>query len=505
MTAYTAKIVQQNGTVVVADLANVNIGPITYTLNEPSNVRIGFPKDSSNAANVDLLDKELQVFRAGDTNPRFWGPMVMASADAGSAEVSVDCVDPAWYLLRRQVSDARANLLSNPSFESGLTGWTNSGASTDSAVTTQKILGAQSLQLVQAAAGVDTHEYQQVAVTGTAIGTYLTVAAWVYVQNTGYVGPAYESRGLFVQGSETGPVLRDFRFVEIDDATPRDRWVRLETGIWIPPNKTWTIEVRLYAPGGTVWWDAVSLTAMESLSYYNTDLGTILGGVVGFVSDGTHGWDNINIAVSNATTSVLKDRHFQYADHEEVSAILQEFEDLGVDWAFQFTPTVRTFTSYYPKGTDRTATVTLSMRSPSNPTGTLSDYRLTVDGAATTTRITVLGEGDGPDREEGYAADASGLGGLVLGEVINARPNAPIDALTTIASERLADSKNLVRVLELTGIPGNTTQIDTLVVGDKVTVSITDGWVVISGTWRIVRKTLDPATDTASFVLNEVL
>lgn len=505
---YTVKVVEQDGTVVVADLARVNCGAIVRTLNEARTFSFSFPKGSADAPDVTLLDKEIQVFRSGDTNPRFWGPMVSADTDAGSAEVTVQCVDPYWYLMRRQISDARANLVLNGSMESGSppSNWTNSGASTDSSSTTHVVLGTKALKLTQAAAGVDTHNYQQVSVTGTAIGTYLTVAAWVYIDDTAWIGPAFESRGLFVQGSTAGPTLRDFRFVEIDDATPRNRWVRLETGIWIPPNETQTIEVRLYAPGGECWWDAVSMTAMESLSRYASDAGSILGDVIDFAAGSSHGWSDINLATSDATTSLIIDRHVQYADHEEVSSIVQEFEDLGIDWSIEVTPTVRTFTSYWPqKGTDRSATVTFSMRSPSNPTGNLSDYRLTVDGAATTTRVTVLGEGDGPDREEGYAADASALGGLVLGEVINARPNAPIDALTTIASERLASSKNLVRILEVTGLPGDATTVTTCVEGDTVAVSLSDGWVSIASDWRIVRKTLDPATDTASFVLNEVL
>lgn len=498
--SYTVKVVEQDGTVLVSSLANVNVEPMEWTLSEIGSTAISFPKTTGSAASLLLLDKEIQIFRDGTL--KWWGPMIAASPNAEQAYVPVSVPESSWYFTRRQLSDARANLLGNPSFEDGLTGWTASGV-TATADTTRAALSATAAKLVQANAGVDTHLHQQVAVTATAIGTLLTVAAWVYVQDAGYVGPAMDARGLYVEGIESA-VVRTLSFAELDDATPRNRWVRLETTIWIPPNETWTIDVRLYAPGGTTWWDAVQLVAMESLSHYATDMGTIAGNIVDFIQDPTHGWDNLNIATSDAATGVLLDRHYQYADHTDAMQALSEFEEMGLDWSIEITTTTRTFTTAYPKGADRSGTVTLSMRSAANPTGTLSDYRLTVDGAATSTRVTVLGEGDGPDREEGYAADAYQLGGLVLGEVINARPGSPIDALATIAANRLAASKNLVRILEVTGIPGDSTQIDTLVVGDTVAVNITDGWVVISGNWRIVRKTLDPATDTAAFVLNEV-
>ena len=98
------KVVEQDGTVVVADLENVNVRPIRWRLNEPTTGGLGFPKATPDAADIDLLDKEVQTYRTGDTNPRLWGPMISADASAGSAEVEVAVVDPFWYLLRRQVA-----------------------------------------------------------------------------------------------------------------------------------------------------------------------------------------------------------------------------------------------------------------------------------------------------------------------------------------------------------------------------------------------------------------
>jgi hypothetical protein len=495
---YTARIVDQTGTPIVADLADISVGELSWVLNEVGTGSVSFPKDSISAPSVDLLDNELQVFRDGSIV--WWGPMTMGSTEGSAADVQLSVPELSWYFTRRQISDDRPNALTNPSFEGSpdLTGWTATGP-TATADTTRKVLGSKSAKLVQASAGADSYLEQSVAVTGTAVGTLYTLAAWVYVSSTGYLGPAFQSRGLFVSGVESG-TLRAYTAAEIDDATPQDQWVRLETTIWVPPLESWTLYVRLYAPGGTVFWDAAQLVRMESAAFYEDDIGVIAGDLVTFVQ--TAPWDDLNITTSDATTGIVVDRAYQHADHLDFMQALGEFVDMGLDWKMAITSTTRVFTTGYPLGTDRIGTVTLSMRSPSNPTGLLSDYRYTVDGAATSTRVVVLGEGDGPDREEGYAADTSSLGGLLLGEVVQARPGTPIDGLQAAAEERLSQSKQLVEVLEVTGLPSDSTLISTVVVGDRVTVDISDGWVSLSGAWRVVAKRLDPASDTPSLTLN---
>lgn len=503
-TAYLTMRPTTGATAVSASaIPNVNVEPLRWVLNETGRTAIRLPKSSSVYSAVDLLDKEVQIFRDGVLV--WWGPMILGDLNSGAEEIHVDVPDLSWYFGRRQISDARANMLSNTSFDTNLTGWTNVGNSTDTADTARSILGGKSLKLVQSTAGEDTFEYQQVAVTGTAIGTLWTVAAWVYIQDSGWAGPAYEARGLFVSRIISS-VEVDRSIVEIDDATPRGRWVRLETTIWTPPSSSETLEVRLYAPGATVWWDAVQVVAMESLSHYATDIGTIAGNIVDFIQNTTHGWDDLGITTVDATTGVLLDRHYQYADHIDASQALAELEAMGLDCSMEIddSPLTRAFTTAYPKGTDRSASVTFSMRSAANPTGNLSSYRLTKDGGATATRLTVLGEGDGPDREEGYARDTTSLGGLTLGDVVNAPAGAPINTLQTIADQRLSKSKRLVRILEVTGLPGDSTLISTCVVGDTVDVNIVDGGESITGDWRIVAKTLTPSGDLPSFVLNEV-
>lgn len=501
---YTAKVTLRDGTGASA-VPNVNIEPLRWTLSEMGVTAVRAPVDSPLHDELALLQKELAIYR--DTDLLWRGPLIKDSTSTSSSEKRYVVPDKSWYLNTRQISDARENRLDNGDFAGGTTDWTNIGSSTHSASTAHSARGGHSLKLVQATAGVDTFDYQQQTFTAGSIGSLITLRAWVYIDDSAWVGPAFESRGLFVSGIQGG-VVRDVQVAEIDDATPRNRLVPLTVRIWIPPGETWTLEARLYAPGGEVYWSAARLVKMESLSFYATDLGEIVGSAVEFVQDIAHGWDDLGITVDNATTGIVLDWHFQYADHTDLVEILNAAEAMGLDWSIEITATTAVFTTYFPKGTDRTSgpgAVTFSMHDPvGNPTGNVAHAEIEGDGEKARTRSTVLGEGSGPEREEGYATDTSDTGGLVLGEVFSAPAGTPIDALDLIAANRVAAKKKPPRILKVVGLPGNTTQLLTCVVGDTVAVDIVQGGEVIDGNWRIVAKTITPEFDRPDFVLNEV-
>jgi hypothetical protein len=501
---YTAKIVEEDGTVLAASVPGINIGVLQWVLSEMGRTAVRVPAASLVAGDLDLLDKEIQIFRNGDII--WWGPLIVDEVASNTAEKRIDVPDKAWYFQTRQISDQRDNRFDNPNFALGTASWTNVGTSAHSASVLHSARGGTSLKLTQATPGEDTFDFQQQTFTAGEIGTWIIVRAWVYIDDATWGGPAFEARGLFVSGIEAG-VVKDYRYAEIDDATPRNALVPLTTRIWIPPLKTWTIEARPYAPAGESYWSAMQMVKMESLSHYATDLGAIIGSAVQFVQNPAHGWDDLNIGVSNAVTGVVLDWHFQYADHTDLMEVLDAAEAMGLDWSIEVTETTATFTTYFPKGTDRSSgpgAVTLSMFDrDTNPTGNLSHAEMVRDGASTRTRSTVLGEGDGPEREEGFAVDTTLTGGRVLGEVFSAPPGTPIEALDRIAAQRVAAKRKPVRVMQVVGLPGDETLITTCVVGDTVAADITIGETTITGNWRIVAKNLDPKRDLPSFVLNE--
>jgi len=154
-----------------------------------------------------------------------------------------------------------------------------------------------------------------------------------------------------------------------------------------------------------------------------------------------------------------------------------------------YTATTRTFTLHPGgQGSDLSGSVTLTYGD------NVADYAWSPDGAGTVTRATVLGEGDGPDREEGDYTDVAGIGGLVLQEVRQAPQKARTYSLAPMATDIV--NQRRVPPVELSLHCSDRTLIDTLDIGDTVAVAINEGYVQVAGDYRIVRWELDCETDT---------
>lgn len=491
MAAWTARVVDRSGAVLANLPSTTRIAPIRRALNQPSSGGITMHNLDPGAAAVVALDREVQYRRDGVLVD--WqvptSPESIIDGEAGVDEATIGTQGILWYFGRRFFGKAdRTNYLANPEAEADLTGWTATGA-TATADTTRRLTGTKAFKLIQAAAGVDTYLGQGVDIAGGGVGALVTLAGWFYIDTAGWVGPAIENRGLFLQ-RRTGATVHEFTFALIDNDTPRGVWLRGETTVHVPAGVTQTVDTRLYAPGttGGIWFDSLSLTVMESLSYYATDQAIIAGAIVAHAQDGAYGKSDLNIGWSVPATGVLRDRHYQFAEHQEIFAALSEFPALsdGFDFDVALTDITRTFTSYYPrKGISRPA-VTLAE---------LSRARWLFDGHAAASSMTLLGEGDGPDREEGSAVDATVFGGTTYEAVEAAPTGTPIDALDARATEALRPRKN-PRVLETTFAPG--ARMGALDPGDTATITIDHGFMQVSGTWRAIATTHHPDSDQLS-------
>ena len=395
----------------------------------------------------------------------------------------------------------RENLLTNPDFESGLTGWTTNNESglTATADTTRKKSGTQAAKLVSTAYGKQNYLSQSVSYTSTSLGDVLVLAGWHYTQNSGYLGPAYGNRGLYGLVPGGGP--GDLGIVEIDDASTRDDWVRVETLIYVPPSTTVSIAVRLYSPGGTNWWDALSLTRYESLFYEETDEATIAGHIWEFIQNQLTGWtvpkSDLLIGQTINTTGTLRTRNYLFHEHTPAEAALDELvANGGFDHAV--TP-ARVYTTYPGgQGTDRTSgvgTVTLDKTNA-------NFVKRVFDGHQAASDIVTLGAGDGPDREEGGASDTAVFDGQTIQRIITPRGEPEIDALDSIAGEELAGMKNPV-AYEVEVF--DATLVALLGLGDRVLLDYTKGRLNVSGAHRIVKRRLAHNGDTLVCTLNEVI
>jgi hypothetical protein len=481
-------------------------------LNEPDQAEFSFPRNAYTYSQIPVLGtasgvREVQFYR--DDDLLFWGPVISADTNAADGQVSCSAAGVDWYLNRRAIDGARDNALTNPQFESGLTGWTAVGSFVATTSTTTKVLGSTSLKLQNSDGGEDSYLYQTAVADAGGVGDLYTLSGWYFVESgvTGENDGALGSRGIYMAAYDEALALQDYDYIPIDLASPRNVWTRGELTLRVPANRTWLLNVRLYAPKGVVYYDALQLVRMESVSTASltdsttaeVDITRIVRMLVSHAQSSDVGKSDVNIGYSGSTTGQTSTKHYQYADHVQFDQALAEFierDDVG-DYSIAYTPTTRSLTLHTPrKGTDRSGSVTLTYGS------NISAYRIVRDGAGTITRATVLGDGDGPDREEGEYADASDVGGLILQDVRSAPSKTNINALLPIARDVVAKNGTVPTIVECDILP-SANLIHTLKTGDIVAVVISDGWVSINGDYRIVQWSLDCQTSVLTVTLNE--
>jgi hypothetical protein len=151
------------------------------------------------------------------------------------------------------------NLAVNSSFENAasLTPWVHSGSTfTESISTTQKHHGAQTLKLV-GSGGVDPFMYQSVPVQPS---TQYVFTAWLYVQSitAGVTG----NRSILIYDG-----FGSAQDVSLSSSHATGVWVRKQVTLVTNAAAT-ALEVRLYAPNGTVYWDAVQVEQGDTPTAY---------------------------------------------------------------------------------------------------------------------------------------------------------------------------------------------------------------------------------------------
>lgn len=507
---YVVKAVDIYGT--GTTLASARAEEIVWTVNEPESAAISWPKNSYSPATVDVLD-EIQIYRDGDL--KFWGPILSIDAGGGSEDVRAACAGVGWYFRRIVLDAQRRNLIDNGDFEDGLDGWAVSSEVAAFEETSDTLRGSKAVKLVTFSEGAEAHISRSFTLVGSGVGTYVIFRGWYKLLNkVSETGHAYERRGLYVEARDADGNLVDLDYFPIDAGTVAGEWRRsVEFGMHVPADTPWTFNVRAYCPQGAILWDEIGAFGMESISTAKpgdvnneVDIAQIMGRLVAFAQSSTFGPINadktpLNIGTHTPATGITEARHYQMADHTELEQALREFTDRddGPDWSIELTPTTRTF-RVWPggKGTDLSGTVDLTYGGAN-----VAAYDVSVDGAGTATKVTTLGDGDGPDREESEQTDRTLVpNSLTLQRIERTPKDAPVRSLDEIATGVLAQTSRPEPILEVTS--HDRSLIDSVEVGDRVAASIADGWVAQDDDYRVVRKRLDCVLDLATFTLNEI-
>ena len=360
------------------------------------------------------------------------------------------------------------------------------------------------VQTVQTATGHKQYAYQTIYYTNPVSNkkaVTVTLVGWVYIED--FIGPAADGWGIYLEWFKPdGPwdfgISQGYSYVSLNADTPRDRWVRMECSLTIPADGVaYLIMWRAYPPAGTAVFDEISVTFTEQLGYFDIDQALIVKALVEHAQDPAMGKSDLNIGTNTPLTGVLRTREYPFIDRQQVSEALSEFPTLadGVETEVVVTPDTRTYTTYYPrKGRVKDITLALGVN--------IASFDVDVDGEQTSSQIIVQAEGEGSDREEGYAENRDLLEGIVLEKVYNATPGSAVSSLTAQARRGLGRYRKPVVIPSITSKPGLTNELlDQVVTGDIVTVDIRRGWMQALGLYRIVGIGLDPNTDQITFTI----
>lgn len=480
-----------------------------------------------------------------------WGPM--SRPDISGESATIRGVGAPWYLSRRHVGKAsRDNELNNPSFEGGLTGWNVNKTAFFLDYSTVPAGEAASEFSVNAKHGTrvlklatmmdedppgfgersgDVFAWQEREVDGGEFGMDVTLVAWAWVDtilagfddwNTHRFGVLLArlptdwrvDNAWVIFGANTWGGLRAFytdvieaQWEPLDERTPTNQWVRLETTITVPPNTTQSVIARLSGISGTVYYDRASLTYNTAFEAYQEDQTDIVCDLVDHAQDPAFDKNDVNLDCDGPATGKLRDLIALHAQHGKIWTLIKSFTQLheGLDLGVTYTPTTRTLTTHFPhKGGYRPGLALATGRN-------VTDWRWTFDGEAATSSMILLGTGSGSDREEAAAIDDTRFpDGLILESVETVDADTPVEHLDELAAEALAVLGE-PEVLSVSTYPNDPTNpacdfIGKLQVGDWLPVSLRSGLpgaygFAVEADYRVTDMTITEA-NTLQLILN---
>ena len=263
---------------------------------------------------------EVQVWRDGELH--FWGWPISADVDVTSVRFS--CSGVMWAVANRlfgPVIDFYSGgtvqpVIPNGSFEGdwvgGVPGGTNADGYTWSKSTTPGFvcspssdvaaLGVQSAFMTNS--NVNPDDSLRIEFEHTAPGPgpgEVTVTAWVFPLT--FLGPAVNQNGLVVTTYDDDFItVADTAVAQITASTPLYQWTQLSVTVPFAPGVHTWVQVDLYCPNGTVYWDAVEAVGDHSVSTQERsqttyDSGWLIGRIMRYAQDPAQGKSDLGILV----------------------------------------------------------------------------------------------------------------------------------------------------------------------------------------------------------------
>lgn len=506
---WSAKIVEQNGSGSFAQVGSTLSGlpatsPITTVRNGKGGLTLQLPRDHAWVGHLcgsKWMFRELQVYRGSEPNPFWWGIPTQPSKQLGSEKVTIGLEEVIPGLLeRRHVGRAqRLNYVTDGDFESGALApnWTTAGVDSATVIGDDFVSGGRSVQLIESSGGADSYVEQTFNFSSTPLGDIVITAG--HFRIVSFSGPAFENRGLFME-YRIGGALQYHTFEPIDQRDGLKRnWQRKKIGFGkapqIPASTTVQIKIRGYAPKGTIRWDRFWVGVMESTGAHpinGDDIGTLAALLVQHAQSVGYDKDDMDIDASMPTTGTIVFDVWQHAEHANIwrdclAALVNREE--GLDFGYAYTPTSRTLVGYdrthgrAGKGTNRTA---LNLNIPNDY---VADYGWDLNGREAASWNVEMGDGDGPDREDGAYRDTTLFGGRSLERIGRAPTGTRVADLDGRAS-KMGEAHRRPGLFQLQLKPGVI-----WATGDKVGLPAYDG-AIVPGVYRVADTSHNPFTDS---------
>lgn len=444
---------------------------------DPSTVR-------DDSGRLRLVGRELQHWRDGVL---IWqGPFVTANVSL-SGTVKLGALDLGYYVTRKFMGAAerKDRLQGIGSMDrAGLPGWTQTGSCVKTRSTTIKARGIGSAQLTGNGA-ISASFIHEALHQGSDETLHLT--AVVAVPSGTPVGTGLA--GLTIRNYAGGPVV-DESIVVVDEDTNIGGWTRIDTTARVPIGASRHVTVTLISLGshGDTYFDDVRALHNDTtgIASPGADLSTHGVAIINHLQGGRGqgvGFKLRPMVVTNSgTVEVLGVRHLEHTQGSDLLQALVDRDD-GIDWWIEPDGIrgPRAFCFAHRRGVDHD---NLTFHDRVVTSGGWSH-----DESELSSKVVVIGDGDGVDRPEGGYWDTSRTAGLTL-DYLHRPPNSTrLSALDPMARQVWAQKSQPQEVPGPLTIPDS--WLPDIVPGDTFPTELAVGKVRTNARIRVATITLD--------------
>lgn len=543
MPEYRIKVLSTRGNA-LAELPEASLGSFNIPLNDQGTFSFSIPNNAPGIGYCRAGKTEIQVFR--DERCVWWGIITRASGDI--TQTTFQCQTLEWYLGKRVIGPSPLPKFIDQGWnyadgKPSISGWaprrdkyikrlTSGDLLVDWAIVsaTNKTLSVQPEPIVAGSSmlmvtslkdsnGMFNRDVRWTNPYTKSVDVYLV--AWVYLPTSSNRHSTRHQKGVELSLIDPADSSKPKKTstVKFSSDFPAKKWTRVKLSVAVPADgKEYVIRAALYAPDKTTQTNNVAYFGNVHVAYtyideyVSQDQAYIAHDLLRKAQDPALGKGPLGsgLSWSGGTTGVKRSRSYNGVDRGTLADALQEFItldngfDLNVVWGE--TGTWKWLAGSYPRlGADKPDVVLTTNTN-------ISEFSQEIDSEWHANRIYVIENLDDPTKKEGIYTGSSlqltptesdGDPRRLLEMSYTATPGSSWTTLWSQARRGYIRYSRLTRTPSITMSSVYTEELlDSVSLGDRVTVDIRDGWLKSNGLYRIVEISLDPATDQLSYTVS---